>query len=167
MLWFSIKKSLFCAFDSFIVTQPWNAISSFSIVGWTWNTNYPLFKSNCFFASDFRSFAGAPVGLDVLLHVLEVVLQLLNPVRSPCCSDRQLVPVVPDVNQDHNQGQSEESSGNTKKQPVDSISQVSCVRSFFFLLFSIPQTSLPCRKRNFEIWLLKTIATKYGQWIRN
>ena len=113
-------------------------------------TNYPLFKSNCIFASDFRSFAGAPISLDVLLHVLEVVLQLLDPVRSSCGSDRQLVPVVPDVNQGHNQGQSEESSGNTKKQPVDSISQVSCVRSFLFLFFSIPQTSLPCRKRNLK-----------------
>ena len=95
-----------------------------------------------FFASDFRSFAGAPISLDVLLHVLEVVLQLLDPVRSSCGSDRQLVPVVPDVNQGHIQGQSEESSGNTKKQPVNSISQVSCVRSFLFLLFSVPQTSL-------------------------
>merc|ERR1712177_56855 len=83
-------------------------------------TNYPLFKSDCFFASDFRSFAGAPISLDVLLHVLEVVLELLNPVRSSCGSDRQLVPVV----------------------PVDSIPQVSCVRPFLFLFFSIPQTSL-------------------------
>ena len=104
-----------------------------------------------FFASDFRSFAGAPISLDVLLHVLEVVLQLLDPIRSSCGSDRQLVPVVPDVNQGHNQGHSEESSGNTEKQPVNSISQVSCVRSFLFLLFSIPQTSLPCRKRKLEI----------------
>ena len=67
-------------------------------------TNYPLSESNCIFASDFRSFAGAPISLDVLLHVLEVVLQLLDPVWSSCGSDRQLVPVVPDVNQDHDRG---------------------------------------------------------------
>ena len=57
-----------------------------------------------YFASDFQSFAGAPISFDVLLHVLEVVLQLLDPVRSSCGSDRQLVPVVPDVEQDQDRG---------------------------------------------------------------
>merc|ERR1719495_2250422 len=73
-----------------------------------------------YFASDFRSFAGAPISLNVLLHVLEVVLQLFDPVWSSCGSDRQLVPVV----------------------PVNSISQVSCVRSFLLLFFSVPQAPL-------------------------
>ena len=59
-----------------------------------------ILQFNLYLKSRFKSksFAGTPVRLNVLLHVLEVVLELLDPVRSSCRCDRQLVSVVPDNN---------------------------------------------------------------------
>ena len=52
--------------------------------------------------SEFKSFASATISLDVLLHLLKVVLQLLDPVRSSSGCDGELVSVIPDNARDQN-----------------------------------------------------------------